>query len=53
MTILKIDDALALAGVSAVGYGLHLAWPPLAWLWVGLSLLAAAVSTATKKAKTP
>lgn len=35
-------DALALAGVAFVGYGLALAWPPLCYCWLGTCLMTAA-----------
>ena len=36
--LLDLRDMLAFGGLSMVGYGLHLIYPPAAWLGVGAAL---------------
>lgn len=37
-TLLDMQDAIAFGGLAMVGYGLHLIYPPAAWIGVGAAL---------------
>lgn len=41
----------AAAGAGAIGYGLYLAWPPLAWVFLGALLWRGARTTLREEAK--
>lgn len=41
--------ASGIAGLSAVAYGLYLAWPPLSWVFIGLVLWRGARQTAREQ----
>jgi len=39
----KLRHVLELGGLAAIGVGLYLAWPPLAWIWAGAAALLVSV----------